>query len=185
MEDPLSDWHNVIGATIVFAPGIGVGRNNFLSWGYTTDKADTQDLFQMINNEDNSTYYYKGVNTPYTITQTKITVKGYSDPVIVDLYFSVYGPTLPNANGNWYSLAWAALGDVDTSFEALMDSNTASSLSEWRTAMSKWVGLTFNGVYGDQQGNIAVQVTGRFPERVAGDFGDVPKPGNGNFDWLG
>jgi hypothetical protein len=48
--------------------------------------------------------------------------------VSVDLYFSVYGPTLPNPNGHYYSVKWAALDAVETSFDALLLSNTASSL---------------------------------------------------------
>ena len=45
---------HLFGATIVGAPGIGIGGNDHITWAYTTNAADSQDLFEMVNNEDNS-----------------------------------------------------------------------------------------------------------------------------------
>jgi len=183
VTDPSSRWQNIIGATVIMAPGIGLGRNDHLAWGYTTDHADTQDVYLMVNNPTNTGYTYNSTTLQYEKYSFTVKVKD-SDPVTVNALASVYGPVIVDGP-NYYSVSFTAFNDTDTSLEAMMDSNIATNMNEWRNAMSKWWSLLFNAAYGDVEGNICFQAVGAIPVRKQGDDGLLPKRGDGTWDWVG
>lgn len=183
IDTPDSNFQELVGVSVVLAPGMAIGRNKYLAWGYTTNKADSQDYFQMENNDDNTAYYYNGTLTNYIVKNATIQVKDAAS-VSAELLFSVYGPVIQDG-ANYYSLCWSAFDNIDTSLAALYDSNVARNYDEWRSAMSQWYCLMFNAVYADTAGNIGMQITGRNPIRAKGAFGDVPRPGNGEWNWVG
>lgn len=179
-EDPFQE---IVGATVILAPGIGIGKNKYLSWGYTTCKSDSQDYFEMVNTDDGTGYVWNGTILEYERRNTTILVKD-APSVTAELIFSRYGPVTID-DGSYYSLAWSAFGDVDNSTQALVDSNKATNLDEWRSSMQKWNSLLFNAAYGDNEGNFGLQVVGLIPIRAEGAFGYAPQPGDGNWDWKG
>ena len=168
VTNPTSPWREIVGATIICAPGIGVGRNPFLAWGFTTDHADTQDLYIMQNSANNTQYYYNSTWHDYQSVTSTVLVKNQSSVTQTFLY-SVYGPVLTDNDNNYYSVTYTAFNSTDTSLQALMDSNIATNLDEWRTAMSKWWSLLFNAAYGDTNGNICLQAVGAIPQRKPGN----------------
>ena len=113
IDTPDSNFQELVGVSVVLAPGMGIGRNKYLAWGYTTNKADSQDYFQMQNNDDNTAYYYNGTLTNYIVKNTTIQVKDAAN-VSAELLFSVYGPVIQDG-ANYYSLRWSAFDSIDTS----------------------------------------------------------------------
>ena len=184
LDAPNSRWNHVVGATLVLCPGVGIGRNQNVSWGYTMVQSDTQDLFVMKNLPGNDQYMYKGKPQSYQITSTLISIKNAA-PLNLTLYRSVYGPVIPTSSGIFYSLAWTAQGPKETSVEAIMDQCMASNVEQYIAAVGKWWSLSFNAVYADTLGNIGYHASGAIPQRPAGDQGLLPKPGDGSQDWLG
>jgi len=178
-----STWSHIIGATLIYAPGVGIGRNDHISWGYTMVSADNQDLYVMDNLPGNTRYRYNETIINYEITNDVILVKG-ADPVNVTLYWSVYGPTIPSGE-TYYSLHWSGTMDVEPSVQALIDQNYVTTYQEYLQACSKWWSLCFNAVFADTQGNIGYKTTGAIPHRQPGDNGELPKPGDGSRNWLG
>lgn len=182
--DTSSPWNqHIVGVTVPLAPGVGIGRNDYLAWGYTMVQADAQDVFVMQNNEDNTQYYHNGEWLDYTFGTTTVVVKDQGE-VTVDLINSHYGPVVADGD-TYYSLMWTALAPTDPSFQALIGSNVAKNLEEFQDAVYNWWALCFNAAYGDVEGNILYQTTGGIPIRVPGDEGMIPKPGTGEWDWLG
>lgn len=181
--NPKSSFRHVFGVTVIGAPGIGIGRNERLVWGYTTNKADSQDFFEMQNNADNTAYFYKNEWVPYVVTQQNINVKGVGN-VTETFTNSVYGPVSIDGD-DYYSLHWAVLFDTDTSLQGMYMTNIASTWDEWYAAASLWWGLLFNAAYADVDGNIAMQISGKIPLRHPDSRGLVPMPGNGTYDWPG
>ena len=183
--DPASQWQHIVGATLVLAPGVGIGRNEHVAWGYTMVQGDNQDLFIMNNVPgNNSQYYYNSTIYNYEITTTQINIKNQS-PVNVTLTRSVYGPVIINGDGTYYSLHWTAQYPIEPSIQALIDQNVAQSQQQYIQAASKWWSLCFNAGFADTQGNIGYHASGAIPHRQPGDTGKLPKVGDGSKDWLG
>lgn len=183
VTDSSSPWQNLVGANVVMAPGIGLGRNNHFAWGYTTDHADTQDIYIMKNTPDNKSYYHNNQVYNYVFSEATIEVKDFGT-VTETLIQSLYGPVIVDGD-TYYSVSFTGFNTTDTSIQALMDSNTATNLGEFRNAMSKWWSLLFNAAYGDLEGNILFQAVGAIPVRKTNDLGYLPKPGDGSMDWIG
>ena len=184
VTDDSSPWQNIVGATVIMAPGIGLGKNNYYTWGYTTDHADTQDVYFMKNTPDNTGYYYRNEIHTYTQKTATITVKDM-EPITETFLYSVYGPVIVDNDGTYYSVTYPGFNDTDSSIVALIDSNIGTNLDEFRNAMSKWWSLLFNAAYGDKEGNILFQAVGAIPIRQSNDFGYLPKIGDGSSDWIG
>ena len=184
IDAPDSTWNHVVGATFVLAPGVGIGRNDKIAWGYTMVQADTQDLFIMQNLPGNTAYKYNGTVIQYDISSELINVKD-QEPYNITLYRSVYGPVIPDNDGTYYALNWTAQYYTDTSVEALLDQCQATTKEEYLQAISKWWSMCFNAVYADIDGNIGYHGSGGVPIRQNGDTGQFPQIGDGSMDWLG
>lgn len=180
---PNSEWNHVIGATLILAPGVGIGRNEHISWGYTMVQSDNSDLYVMDNLPGNRAYRYNGTVMSYDITWEYINIKD-SEPYNITLYRSIYGPTIPDSNGVFYSLHWTAQDAIEPSIQAIMDQSVARNSDEYLQAVSKWWSLCFNAVYADKLGNIGYHTSGAIPERKPADTGRLPKPGDGSLDWI-
>ena len=183
LDAPNSKWNHIIGSTLVLTPGVGIGRNEHIAWGYTMVQSDNQDLFIMDNLPGNSQYNYNGTVLNYEITTETIYVKD-SDPVNITVVWSVLGPVFP-AGDTYYSLHWTNLYDTDTSVQALILQNEASNYNEYLSAVENWWSLCFNAMFADDQGNIGYKTTGATPLRRKGNHGDLPRSGNGSHNWLG
>jgi len=184
LDAPDSKWNHIVGATLVLAPGIGIGRNDHISWGYTMVSADNQDLFIMDNLPGNLQYRYNGTIQNYDVINEQIFVKDQTEPVNATFLWSVYGPVIPDGE-TYYALHWTAQYSTEPSIQALIDQNTAQNYQEYVDAVEKWWSLCFNAVFADTQGNIGYHTTGAIPNRRKGDSGNLPNPGDGSRDWLG
>jgi penicillin G amidase len=181
---------NAFGASVVFGTGIAIGRNNDVSFGFTTFMADSQDLFEMVNRDVDGgdalpQYQHNGAWHRYAVRDEAIDVRGAAEPHRERYLHSLYGPVIVPSGGKYYSVRWSAFDDIDTTVAALYDQSVARNVGEWRAASHKWHALMWNQVYADGVGNIAMSLCGRVPIRADGITGDVPTLGNGTFDWQG
>lgn len=179
-------------------PGIVIGHNADIAWGFTNLTTDVSDLF--IEKVDGDTYLRDGKMVPMTIRDEVIKVAGGED-VPLTIRSTVHGPIVSPVSGDFGSIAehptvtsgagdyavslrWSALDVTDTP-RAIFAINTAHDWESFRAGAARFQVPAQNLVYADIEGNIGYQAPGILPIRGAGD-GATPAPGwDSAYDWSG
>ena len=90
------------------APGIIIGHNDRIAWGFTNDYADVQDLYAETFKPANPLQYQ--VNGQWVAAEVRheiIHVKGKDDETM-DVVVTRHGPVLENDANTGYALKWTA-----------------------------------------------------------------------------
>jgi penicillin amidase len=170
--------YDVTGVSFPGIPGIIIGHNAHCAWGLTTAWQDAQDLYaERFNPADPRQYEVEGQWVEAQVISETIHVKGWAQPVIVEVTVTRHGPVVSQLLGIDLSLAlrWVAL-DPTNLIDSALAYNRATSWEEFRQALSMWETPAHNFVYADRGGNIAFLQAGRVPVRGRG-YGMVPVPG--------
>jgi penicillin amidase len=190
---------NVIGATLPGIPGVVLGHNEHIAWGYTNTAPDVQDLFIERINPDNPLQY----QTPdgwvdFKTRKEIIKVKGHAD-VVMDVRESRHGPVITGAlpiiahaplDAKKYAIAfsWTALRPDDLTMQAGLHIDKASNWDEFLNAVRDFSSPQQNMVFADVDGNIGYVAPGRVPVRKPENdlHGLAPAPGwDARYDWDG
>ncbi|MCO5193419.1 MAG: penicillin acylase family protein [Anaerolineae bacterium] len=178
---------DVVGVTMPGVPGVILGHNDKIAWGVTNVSADTQDLFiEKINPDNPNQYEYMGEWRDMDVRTEIIKVNG-GDPVELTVRETIHGPLLNNVDDELQdalALQWTA-AEPSRQMKAIIELNKAQNVDEFFDALQYWDTAGQNIVYGDVEGNIAYQATGRYPIRPNWD-GILPVPGwTGEYEWDG
>lgn len=177
---------SVTGATLPGAPGVIIGHNEHVGWGFTDAMADVQDLYLERWRPGTAEYEYAGQWEPATVVEETIRVKGQA-AVTETVHITRHGPVLaggPLGPGPALALRWTALAP-GTLMRAVLAMNRARSVAEFRAAMRHWSAPVQNAVCADVDGNIGYIMTGQVPIRKNGS-GVAPVPGwSGEYEWVG
>lgn len=203
---------DVAGFSFSGMPGVIIGHNATVAWGFTNLTTDVTDLY--LEKVEGDSYWRDGELVPLDVRTETIEVAGGASEELV-IRSTVHGPivsgltgdftaiaddpytgetdavTAPSATGDVpatgeyaVSLQWTAL-QPGTTARALFALNTAASIEDFRAAASLFDVPAQNLVYADTAGNIGYQTPGRLPIRGAGD-GSMPQPGwDSAYDWQG
>ena len=193
------------GFTFAGMPGVVIGHNQSISWGFTNLGADVQDLYLEQVTGDN-TYLYNGQDQKFTTRQEVIKVAGGADqtitvrstadgmPIISDHNTQqqsvgqdapVDGTAPPRNGGYAIALRWTAL-DPGKSMDAVFELDRATDFSQFRAAARDFAVPAQNLIYADTAGNIGYQAPGQIPIRAKGDDGTYPMPGwTSQYSWKG
>jgi penicillin G amidase len=185
---------SIKGASVPGVPGILLGQNDHIAWGFTTADTDTQDLFvETIDPNNPAQYLTPDGAQPFDAHDEIIHVKNAPD-VVLKVRATRHGPVLSDIDeklaglagaGKAMALAFTGLGDRDTTTEALMRVNRAGNWDEFLDAMKLFQTPTQNIVFADTAGNIGFISPGLVPLRKSGD-GLAPADGaSGANDWTG
>lgn len=192
---------DIRGATSPGTPGIVLGHNGRIGWGFTTTNLDSQDLFiEKLDPTNPDRYVTPDGVAPFRIREEIIRVRGGEDvklrvretrhgPVVSDLLAPRSGQSTSTPDitetGHVLAMQAVALDAADTTAEALVGINLARNWDEFQQALRHYVGPMQNIVYADIDGNIGFTSPGRIPIRRNGD-GSMPVPGwSGEYDWSG
>jgi penicillin amidase len=186
----LPEGRLLMGATAPGVPGMVIGRNENLAWGFTTTHADTQDIF-IEKLTDDGRYETPDGPRDFTWHETQIAVRGAAPvnfrfretrhgPVISDL-----DPSFQGEAGRVLALAMASLAAGETSARGLLRLNAARDIHEARAAAEDITSPVQNLLLADRMGGMAMFIVGRVPQRRSGD-GALPRPGwDGASGWDG
>ncbi len=190
---------DVTGFTFSGLPGVIIGHNDQIAWGFTNLGPDVADLY--LERVRNDSYLFMGEWKPLATRVEKIEVAG-GDTVLLRVRDTIHGPiisdvmkdardTLPGAatifkeqgeQADAVALKWTALEPGRTA-DAIFELDAAQDWQGFRRAASKFEVPSQNLVYADVQGNIGYQAPGRIPVRTRGD-GTWPVPGwTGEYSW--
>ncbi len=178
---------SLIGFSIPGVPGVVIGHNDHVAWSFTYGYADTQDLFvEHQDPTDLRRFEYQGRFEPATFVRESITVKGRTDPVLIDVAITRHGPIITPVLTNQkaqLALRWSAL-EATRTFDSVRAMNRARSWDEFRGATLDFQGASLSVCYADTAGHIGYLLVGRLPDRP-GD-GRLPMAGwTGANDWRG
>jgi penicillin amidase len=178
---------NAIGAGEPALPGIALGHNETIAFGFTIVGIDQQDLYvETVNPENVGEYRYRGAWKKFETATQKLGVKGEADRPIT-LRYTVHGPVIydDTARHLAYVLRWVGSEPGTAGYMAGISLARAKNWTEFRSAMSRYRVPSENLVYADTSGNIGWQVGGLTPIRE-GWNGLLPVPGaEGRYEWTG
>ncbi len=155
----------VQGVTLPGVPGVIIGQNDRVAWGFTNIGTDVQDLYR---------------EAPVSERRERIAVKGEAAVELV-VKIGAHGPQVMDG----LSLHWTALDPrtLSTPLEAIM---TAHDWASFNAAFDQFPGPAQNVVYADADGHIGWRATGRIPLRPAGDDGSsIVEAQGGAHEWQG
>jgi penicillin G amidase len=189
---------DVAGVALPFSPGILIGHNDRIAWGFTNSEGDVQDLYLERLSEDGSGARFRDGWEPVTVHREEIGVRGRAEPEVLEVRETRHGPLLDSYTvgiadphvveggiRRSYALRWVG-ADHGIQPSTVFNVNTAGSWADFRAAVhDAWLCPGQNMVYADVDGNIGYQLTGLYPIRGRGD-GTVPVPGwTGDYEWEG
>jgi len=178
---------DVIGATLPGVPGVIIGRNRRLAWGFTNTGTDVQDLYVERVLPDGR-YLTPDGPREFTVVRERIAVKGQADEEI-EVRISRHGPVISRESAEHVlALAWTALQEDDRSGHAILRVARAHDWPSFLAAARDYQAPMQTIAYADVDGNIGFASIGRVPVRKpANDLrGLAPAPGwDARYDWAG
>ncbi|HCR71307.1 MAG TPA: penicillin acylase family protein, partial [Anaerolineae bacterium] len=201
----------VTGFSFAGVPGVVIGHNDKIAWGFTNVGPDVMDLYiEKVNPENPNQYEVNGEwvdfdsyeETIYPVGGEAVTITIRSTrhgPVISDSYYPIQNESDPDdeefipfkeragvdlPEQYVIALKWTAL-TPSTPFEAIWGFNKAENWEEFREAAKDFHVPPQNLLYADIEGNIGYQMPGDIPIRKNGD-GTLPVPGwTDDYEWTG
>lgn len=189
-------------------PGVIIGHNATIAWGFTNLTTDVTDLY--LEKLRGNTYLRGGRYVPLQTRTETFKVAG-GKPVTITVRVTDNGPIVSSTNDQDAAIArdgytgtrgattkqtatppdelavalkWTAL-TPGTTASAIFALDTASDFAGFRHAASLFDVPAQNLVYADTSGNIGYQAPGKLPIRGKGD-GSLPQPGwDPSYDWKG
>lgn len=191
---------NVAGFSFAGTPGIIIGHNDRIAWGFTNVGPDVMDLYiEKINPENPNQYLTPDGWEDMEMVLEVIRVAG-EEPVELEIQLTSHGPVIGSVYGldefkeesglaipDDYALAlrWTAL-EPSCIFCSIWEINLADNWEEFREGTRDFTVPAQNLLYADVDGVIAYQMPGKIPIRVDGHDGMLPVPGwNGDYEWQG
>ncbi|WP_329166408.1 penicillin acylase family protein [Streptomyces sp. NBC_01267] len=195
--------YDVAGYTFSGMPGVIIGHNQDVAWGFTNLGADVTDLY--LEKVSSTGYLYDGQEKPFTTRDETIKVAGgrsrqitvretNNGPLVSDrdTELAKVGQKAPVASaapdrGNGYAVAlkWTAL-QPGNSMDAVFELDKAKDWTTFRAAAKDFEVPSQNLIYADTKGHIGYQAPGTIPIRAKGFDGTMPAPGwDSKYAWKG
>ena len=179
---------NVMGSTLPGSPGVVLGFNDSIAWGFTNAKRDLVDWYTIeFKDEKREEYKYdnKWLKTKKVVEE--IQVKGGStfyDTIV----YTHYGPIAYDQNLTKekepinLAMRWTA-HDASLEVVALNKINKASSYDDFVEASSYYTGPPQNMSFASTSGDIAIWVNGKFPVKWEGQGKFLLDGSNSSHEW--
>ncbi|MCD4526862.1 penicillin acylase family protein [Nocardioides sp. cx-173] len=193
---------DVAGFTFAGVPGVMIGHNADIAWGFANLGPDVTDLF--VERVRGDTWHYDGRDRPLHVRTETIEVAG-DDDVELTVRATDHGPLVSDVDGvvgqvgdlarrqgpapgeDEYAVAlsWTAL-QPGTTADAILALNLATDWDSFRSAVAGFAAPAQSIVYADRAGHIGYQASGLVPIRRSGNDGRVPSAGwLPENDWTG
>ncbi|RST11047.1 penicillin acylase family protein [Streptomyces sp. WAC05374] len=189
--------YDVAGYTFAGMPGVIIGHNQDIAWGFTNLGADVSDLY--LEKVTDSGYLFAGKERPFVTREEIIKIAG-GEPRKITVRTTNNGPLVSDRSnelekvgdeapvdnlapdrGDGYAVAlrWTAL-DPGKSMDAVFKLNRATDFKQFREAARDFEVPSQNLIYADAkgaEGTIGYQAPGKIPVRQKGHDGTMPAPG--------
>lgn len=181
---------NTFGATLPGALGIVIGFNNHISWGVTNATRDVKDWYKITFKDDNKNeYWHNDQWKPTTKRIEEIGIrngKTYYDTVVYTHHGPVSYDNTFKGNGEktGYAMQWTGhLGGNNQ--RTLIELNGAKNYDEYKAALVHFLAPAQNFIFSSREGDIALWIQGRFPNKWNGQGKFLMDGSNPEHDWQG
>jgi penicillin G amidase len=177
---------DVIGSGEPILPGISIGHNGTIAFGFTVFAIDQEDLYVYATNPRAPREYRYGDRwEPMRLVREEVAVRG-SAPVEVELAFTRHGPVIYEDHERCTAFAvraaWLQPGTAP--YLGSLGYMRARNWEEFVRALDRWGTPGENQVFADVSGSIGWKAAGLAPIRPNWD-GSLPVPGDGRYEWAG
>ena len=156
---------NMLGGLFPGAPLIFHGTSPHLAWAHTVNMQDKVDVFQLQTDKKHpGQYLVDGEWLTLEKRKVKLHIKGIPIPISKMAYKSIYGPTVANPKGEFFSMRLPSLMDA-MALQQWYFMNKAKNWTEFKTALETNHLAMFNIMYADKEGNIFYVSNGKMPYR--------------------
>ena len=195
--------YDVAGFTFSGFPGVVIGHNQQIAWGFTNLGPDVTDLYLERVRGDR---YLRGDRWKSLDRREETVRVAGDDSFTFTVRSTVHGPLLSDVSGTYasvganapvrgrvpdrgggyaVSLSWTALRVTKTA-QAIFEIDKARTWDEFRAGARDFAAPSQNLVYADRAGHIGYQAPGLIPIRKPANHGDYPSPGwDPAYDWTG
>jgi penicillin amidase len=174
---------NVIGAGEPGLPGVALGHNENIAWGFTIFGLDQQDLYLEELNPANQLEYKTNAGWKKMEVRHEVFLVKGAGPTEADLRFTAHGPVLWDDGKRALALRWVGSEPGTAGYLASLAVDRAENWGQFEAAMARWKVPSENIVYADKAGNIGEHSVGLAP--IRNWTGLLPVPGIGNYNWTG
>ena len=175
----------VIGVTVPGGPGVVVGSNGRIAWGFTNTQGDWSDLIELEIPADQPDHYQTPDGPrPFEISREIIKIKGSADQVL-ETESTIWGPVLgADHRGRKRALRWVATDPLGVNL-GILELGLARSLEDGIDRANRCGAPHQNFVVADTAGRIGWTILGRIPRRRGFD-GRLPENwSDGTRGWDG
>jgi penicillin amidase len=179
--------HNAFGATIPGALGVISGFNQHIAWGETNATRDVIDWYKVEFNEDRTKYKYSGKWKDVSLRVEDIKIKGkenYKDSVL----YTHHGPVVYDKNFKsdmklaGYAMKWIGHQGGNNQ-KTFLELNKGKDYSDYVNALRYWNAPAQNFVFASTDGDIALWIQGKFPNKWEGQGKFLMDGSNPENDW--
>ncbi len=178
--------YQAVGMSLPGVPGILIGHSPKIAWGMTSGVADTDDIFFVkLNPENSKEYEFHGKWKPFDLAVTVISVKD-AGTVNAQREMSEFGPVVIKSVGTGVAyVRKSTLWQKEVfGIEQILRMPNCSSMNEIQ-AIAKQLDVSFNLFAATNQGDIGWFFCGAIPDRSPGVDYRFPTPADGKHNWLG
>ncbi len=178
---------NQIGAGEPALPGIALGHNESIGFGFTITGTDQQDLYvEQLSTSNLDDYLYAGKWKRMTVERHPVTLKG-GKKEIVECRYTIHGPVIgiDPTRRRAYVMRWVGAEPGTAGYLAGLSLARAQTWTQFLDAVARFKAPAENLLYADTAGNIGFAVAGLAPIRKTWN-GLLPVPGQtGTYEWAG
>jgi penicillin amidase len=168
-----ADFH-AVGFTLPGIPGIVVGHNRAVAWGFTNGMVDDMDFAVESLSDDGSRYLENGSWLELQVRPETVRVRG-AEPEVVAVRHTRRGPlisdALPGLEADIAAVWVATQSEARTM--GILDMNRARDLEGFDRTLQSFAQPHQNVVFATTEGRIGYRLGGRIPARRGWD-GSIP-----------
>ena len=179
---------NTYGVTLLGAPGVVIGFNEEVAWGVTNVASDVLDWYEIQFQDDRLEAYWhdkQWKQTTKRVEEYKVRGQGMVTDTVV---YTHHGPVTKVQAGNeeeapvYHAMRWIA-HEPSNEIRAFYQLNRAQNYDDYVEALTHYQAPAQNFVFASQDGDIALWVNGRFPNKWDGQGRTVSDGTDPLYDW--
>ena len=156
---------NILGGLFPGAPLIFHGVTPNLAWAHTVNFQDKIDVYQLQTDKAHPGEYKVDDNwLKLEKRKIKLSIKGIPIPIYKTVYNSIYGPTVANPSGEYFSMRLPSLMDAGA-LQQWYAMNRATNFTGFKKALEQNHLPMFNIMYADNKDTIFYISNGKMPYR--------------------
>jgi len=181
---------NVYGVSLPGSPGVIIGFNEHIAWGFTNAGSDVFDWYKISFADSAHNFYnFEGQRLPVKLRKEIIKIRGEED-FIDTVRYTHFGPVPYDSKETPYyysfptdcAMRWVA-HDASIEGKTFIKLNKAKNYSDFESALDFFDVPAQNFIFADEHGDIAIKHNGKFPERKFKQGRYISDGSNKNSDW--